>query len=169
MVWGVLMIGAGILAIVVPAPAALAFTLLLSWLFVFTGVVQLVYAFHQRAEEGFSWKVISGLATLVLGIVMLLNPIASIATLALVIGAFILASGVSSVMLGFRLKPRRGWGWVLFDGALSIVVALLIIIGWPQNSIGFVGILVGVCMISGGVWRIVLGQAMRSGVAPAKA
>jgi uncharacterized membrane protein HdeD (DUF308 family) len=80
-----------------------------------------------------------------------------------VIGAFVFASGVSSVMLAFRIRPRAGWGWVLFDGALSIVIALLIAIGWPQNSIAFVGILVGVCLISGGIWRIILGRALRAG------
>ncbi len=162
-VWGVLLIVAGMVAIVVPAPAAVAFTLLLAWLFVFAGVVQLVYAWQQRAHDGYGWKIASGLATLALGVVMLLYPIASIATLALVIGGFMLASGVSSVMLALKLKARPGRGWVLFDGALSIAIAVLIAMGWPQNSIGFVGILVGVCMISGGVWRIILGRAMRAG------
>ncbi len=161
-VWGVLLIIAGIVAIVVPAPAALAATLLLAWLFVFTGVVQLVYAFHQRAHDGFGWKLAGGLATLALGVVMLLFPVASIATLALVIAAFLLASGVASVMLGLNLKPKAGWGWVLFDGVLSIFIALLIALGWPANSISFVGILVGICMISGGMWRIMLGRALRA-------
>ena len=162
-VWGVLLIVAGVLAIVVPAPAALAAVLLLAWLFVFAGVVELVWAFHQRAEDGFGWKVASGLATLVLGVLMLLFPVASIASVALMIGAFMFATGVSNVMLGFRLKPKAGWGWVLFDGALSIVIAALIAMGWPQDSVGFVGILVGICLISGGFWRIVLGRAVRSG------
>jgi uncharacterized membrane protein HdeD (DUF308 family) len=162
-VWGVLLIIAGMLAIVVPAPAALAAVLLLAWLFVFAGVVELVWAFHQRTEDGFGWKVASGLATLVLGVLMLLFPVASIASVALMIGAFMFATGLSNVMLGFRLKPKAGWGWVLFDGALSIVIAALIAMGWPQDSVGFVGILVGICLISGGFWRIVLGRAVRSG------
>jgi uncharacterized membrane protein HdeD (DUF308 family) len=45
---------------------------------------------------------------------------------------------------------------------LSIVVAIMIASGWPQNSIDFVGILVGFCLISGGVWRIILGRALRA-------
>jgi uncharacterized membrane protein HdeD (DUF308 family) len=130
---------------------------------VFAGIVQLVYAIHQRTQDGFVWKLLSALATLVLGVVMLLHPIASIASLALLIGAFMLASGISSVMLAWNLKPKAGWGWVMFDGLLSIVIAILIASGWPQNSIGFVGILVGFCMISGGVWRIMLGRALRAG------
>ena len=94
---------------------------------------------------------------------MLVNPIASIATLALVIGAFMFASGISSLMLAMKIKPKSGWGWVAFDGVLSIVIAVLIAMGWPQNSIGFIGILVGIMMISGGMWRIALARALRAG------
>jgi uncharacterized membrane protein HdeD (DUF308 family) len=161
-VWGVLLILAGIIAIVEPTIAAVATALLLAWLFVFAGIVELVYAYQQRAHDGLAWKVISGLALLVLGIYMLMFPIASIASLALLIGAFLAASGFSSVLLAFKLRPKDGWGWVLFDGALSIVIAIMIASGWPQNSIDFVGILVGFCMISGGFWRIMLGRALRS-------
>jgi len=161
-VWGVLLIIAGVVAIVAPGAAAIATTLLLAWLCVFAGVVQFVYAFQQRAHDGFGWKLLSALATLGLGVLMLVFPIASIASLALLIGAFLLASGVSSALLAFKLRPRAGWGWVLFDGVLSIVIAGLIASGWPQNSIEFVGILVGFCLISGGIWRIMLGRALRS-------
>ena len=162
MVWGALLIVAGIVAIVEPGIAAVATTLLLAWLFVFAGVVELVYAFQQRAHDGFAWKLIAALATLALGICMLVFPIASLATLTLLIGAFLMASGISSVLLAFKLRPKPGWGWVLFDGALSIVIAIMIASGWPQNSIDFVGILVGFCLISGGVWRIMLGRALRA-------
>jgi uncharacterized membrane protein HdeD (DUF308 family) len=164
-VWGVLLIIVGIIAIMQPAVAALSFSLLLAWIFVFAGVVEGVYAFHQRGESGFLWKLLAAVATLALGVIMLTNPIASIATLALVIGAFIFASGISSVMLGLSLKGQAGRGWVLFDGALSIVLAVLIAMGWPQNSIAFIGILVGICLISGGMWRIMLGRALRAGAA----
>lgn len=164
-VWGALLIITGFIAIMQPAVAALGFSLLLAWIFVFAGVVEGVYAFQQRSQAGFAWKLLAAVALLVLGIVMLTNPIASIATLALVIGAFVFASGISSVMLGMHLKGKAGRGWVLFDGALSIVVAVLIAIGWPENSIAIIGILVGFCLISGGMWRIVLGRSLRADAA----
>ena len=167
-VWGILLIVAGVLAVLSPPMAALAADLLLGWLLVFAGIVQIVYAFQQRGHDGFGLKVLSGLLTLVLGVFLLLRPIAGIASIALLIGAFMLASGVSSAMLAFKLKPKAGWGWVLFDGILSIVIALLIASGWPQSSIGFVGILVGIVMIYGGVWRIVLGRLLRAGGMPSE-
>jgi len=153
---------AGIVAIVEPAVAAVATALLLAWLFLISGIIELIYAYQQRAHDGLAWKVISGLISLALGIYMLAFPIASIASLALLIGAFLFASGVSSVLLAFKLRPKQGWGWVLFDGVLSIVIAIMIASGWPQNSIDFVGLLVGFCLISQGFWRIMLGRALRT-------
>ena len=37
--------------------------------------------------------------------------------------------GFSSVLLAFKRRPRQGWGWVLFDGVLSIAIALMIALG----------------------------------------
>lgn len=162
-VWGVLLIVTGLVAIMQPAVAALAFELLLGWLLIFAGIVELVYAIQERGKDGFTLKILSAILTLLLGIFLLLRPGLGIASIALLIGAFLLAHGVASVMLAFKLKPRQGWGWVLFDGALSIVIALLIASGWPDSSIGFVGTLIGILLMYGGVWRIVLGRALRSG------
>lgn len=160
-VWGVLMIIAGVLAIMQPAVAALAFNLLLGWLLVFGGIFEIASAIHERGKDGFGLKLLLGILTLVLGVFLLVQPAAGIASIALMIGALVFAHGVSSVMLAFKLKPRTGWGWVLTDGILSIVIAILIAMGWPESSYRFLGILVGIAMMYGGVWRIVLGRALR--------
>jgi uncharacterized membrane protein HdeD (DUF308 family) len=167
-VWGILLIATGFIAIMKPTIAALAFELLLAWLLVFAGIVEIVYAIQERGKDGFTLKILLAILTLLLGVFMLLRPGIGIASIALLIGAFLLAHGVTAVMLAFKLKPAKGWGWVLFDGILSIVIALLIAVGWPSSSIGFVGTLVGILLMYGGVWRIMLGRAMRSG-APAVA
>jgi len=65
------------------------------------------------------------------------------------------------VMLAFKRRPRRGWGWILFDGALSIVLAILIAAGWPSSSITIIGLLAGFSLISAGMWRIMLARAVR--------
>lgn len=162
-VWGVLLILAGILAIAQPAIAALAFNLLFAWLLVFSGIVEIVYALQDRAKPGFRLKLLLGILTLLLGVFLLVRPVLGVATLALMIGAFVFAHGVSAVILSFHLKPRKGWAWVFVDGLLSIAIALLIAMGWPDSSFKFVGILVGITLLWGGVWRIVLGSALRSG------
>ena len=50
---------------------------------------------------------------------------------------------------------------MLFDGVLSIVLALMVAIGWPASSIPIIGLLAGFALISSGVWRIMLARALR--------
>ena len=168
MILGIVMIIAGVLAVFAPAPAALATSLFFAAMFILGGAAQIAHAVATRTHDGFAWKLLSGIAMGVLGVLFAVFPVAGIASLALLVGALLLANGVCSVMLAFRLRPKKGWGWVLFDGALSIVLAALIAIGWPATSIPIIGLLTGFALISGGVWRIVLARALReTAAAPA--
>lgn len=154
--WGVLLIIAGVLAFVMPAVAALATALTFAWLLILSGVFEGAYAFQTRHERGFGWKLASAIITLVLGIAILVVPLAGIASLALLVGAFLFVGGIARTVLSFQLKPAQGWGWVLFDGILSIVLAVLIAIGWPQSSLAFIGMLTGIWLLWSGIWRVAL-------------
>jgi uncharacterized membrane protein HdeD (DUF308 family) len=154
--WGALLIITGVLALLMPEIAALATALTLAWLLVFAGAVEILHAAQTRHRDGFGWKLASGIVTLLLGIGIVLFPVAGVATLALWIGAFLFAGGVLRLILAFRLRPRRGWTWVLVDGLLSIVVGALIAWGWPASSIPFIGLLAGFWLLFAGIWRIML-------------
>jgi uncharacterized membrane protein HdeD (DUF308 family) len=154
--WGILLIVTGILAILMPEIAALATVLTLAWLLTFAGIVEIAHAFQTRGRTGFGWKLVAGIITLLVGLGLLLFPVAGIATLALWIGALVFASGIVRLILAFRVKPAKGWGWVLVDAILSIGVGGLIAWGWPASSIAFIGLLTGFWLLFSGVWRITL-------------
>ena len=67
------------------------------------------------------------------------------------------AAGVVEFVLAFRIKPHRGWGWLLANGILSLALAMLIAIGWPLDSLVLIGYLVGFQIIAFGVARIAFG------------
>lgn len=154
--WGVLLIVTGVFAVLMPGVAALATALVFAWLLILGGGFEIAYAIQTRTRAGFGWKLASGIVTLLLGIAILVMPLAGVASLALLVGAFLFVGGVTRTLLAFRLKPAAAWGWVLFDGILSIVIAILIAIGWPQSSLAFIGLLTGFWLITAGVWRIML-------------
>ncbi len=154
--WGVLLIVSGALALVMPGVAAFATALLFAWLLVVGGVSELAYAVQTRSQPGFGWKLASGLLTLALGMVIVFAPLAGVVSLALLVGAFFFAGGITRTVLAFKLKPVSGWGWVLADGLLSIVIAVSIAVGWPASSIAFIGLLTGFWLIWTGLWRILL-------------
>ena len=160
-IMGVIMIIAGFLAVVAPGAAALAAAVFFAVMFLIGGVAEIAEAIATRQHAGFGWKLVSGIAMAVLGALFAIFPAAGIATMALMVGGLLLAHSVCSVAVAFKRRPRRGWGWILFDGALSIVLAVLIAIGWPASSIAFIGLLTGFALISAGVWRIIFAQALR--------
>jgi len=139
-----------------PVVAALATAVVFGGLLALGGACEIVYAVQTRAQQHFAWKLASGVLTLILGIAIVIVPLAGAASLALLVGVFVFMGGAVRTWLALRFRPRRGWGWVLFDGLLSIVLATLIAAGWPESSIAFIGLLTGFVLISAGVWRIVL-------------
>lgn len=162
--WGILLIITGVLAILMPGIAALATALTLAWLLILAGCIEIVHAIQTRHRPGFGWKLVSGIVTLLLGLSLLFFPVAGIASLALLIGAFVFAGGVVRLILAFKLRPQKGWGWVLFDALLSIVIGGLIAYGWPATSLAFIGLLTGFWLLFTGVWRVILdGRAREPG------
>ena len=63
------------------------------------------------------------------------------------------------MVFAFQHKPMRGWGWVLFNGVVSILLGVLITYQWPLSGTWAVGILVGVDLLIGGFGLIRTGSA----------
>ena len=158
---GILLVVAGVLALVFPVIAAVTAALYIGWFALIAGVIAIVVAIRTRSEPQFGWRIAVGVLYLVLGFFLVANPIAGAASLAIVVGALMAASGVVEIMLSVRHKPRTGWGWLLANGIVSIVLAIMIAIGWPLGSLVLIGYLVGFQIIACGIARIGLASAAR--------
>src|SRR5258707_5433405 len=159
--WGVLLIMFGVLAIGAPLLAAVAVNALIAWLIVLAGVVHLFLAFHTHGAGSVIWKLLVGLAYIVFGGYLLMHPLLGVASLTLVLASLFLIEGVLDVMLYFNLRPSRGAGWMLFDGLVTLLLALFIGFHWPSSSAWAIGTLVGVSMIMSGVARVVMCLGIR--------
>ncbi|MGA3213707.1 MAG: DUF308 domain-containing protein, partial [Terriglobales bacterium] len=63
-VWGVLLIIFGMMAVDSPAFAAVAVNMVIAWLIVFAGGVHVILAFHAHRGGSLYWKLLVGLAYL---------------------------------------------------------------------------------------------------------
>lgn len=158
----VLMIVAGILAIVVPPAAGIAVAILVAWLLVFSGVAHLVFAWFTRTTGGFIWELLVGVLYIIVGGYLLLHPVAGLATLTLALAIYLFAEGVLEFILSFRLRPMPGWGWLLFDGVITLILAVLIWRTWPSSTEWVIGTLVGISMLFSGITRLMLSLTARS-------
>jgi uncharacterized membrane protein HdeD (DUF308 family) len=165
-VWGVLLIIFGMLAVGSPFLATVAFGVAIAWLIVFAGIVHLVLAFHAHGAGSIIWKLLVGLAYLCFGVYLIIHPLLGIVSLTLVLASLFLIEGVLNIVLFFQMRSTRGSSWVLIDGIITLLLGLLIYVQWPSSSVWAIGTLVGVSMIISGFARVMLTSAVR-GVATA--
>jgi uncharacterized membrane protein HdeD (DUF308 family) len=101
---GVLSFVVGLYAVrhVLVTLAALALLLGIFW--VVNGTVEAFTALSHRGMPGRGWTVLVGLLSVLAGIVVLAYPGISLATLAVVLGFWLLVLGVMEVVLAFRLR-----------------------------------------------------------------
>ena len=80
------------------------------------------------------------------------------------LAAYFFASGVSQIILGFQVKPEKGWGWLAFHGLVAVILGLLIGRQWPLSGMWAVGTLVGVHILVSGWSEIMFGAGVRGAV-----
>jgi uncharacterized membrane protein HdeD (DUF308 family) len=157
----VLMIVAGLLAIAVPQAAGIAVNLLIGWLLVFSGAFHLVFAWHVRTTGGILWELLLGIVYIFIGGYLLIHPVLGLASLTLALAIYLFAEGVLELILGFRIRPMSGSGWLLFDGIVTLILAVMIWKTWPSSTEWVIGLLVGISMLFSGISRLMLALAAR--------
>ena len=152
LVEGIVLLVLGAAAIALPPIATLAFTIVLGWLFLLSGVMGLVTTFWMRRAPGFWWSLISAALGIVVGGLLLARPISGALSLTIVLVAFFIIEGAASIM--FALDHRRElsgqWGWMLVSGIVDLVLAALVFGGLPSTAAWAIGLLVGINMVFGG-------------------
>ncbi len=159
--WGVLLIVFGMVAVGSPLLAAVAVNALVAWLIVLAGVVHLMLAFRAHQAGSVIWKVLVGIAYLCFGGYLIMHPVLGVASLTLLLGSLFLIEGILNIVLYVKMRPIHGSSWMLVDGIVTLLLGLMIYLQWPSSSAWAIGTLVGVSMIFSGVARVMMSLAVR--------
>ncbi|BAV65045.1 HdeD family acid-resistance protein [Sphingobium cloacae] len=105
---GLLGVAAGLLTFFAPAVTAFGLlTFLAAWL-IATGILQIVGAIRLRKAISNEWMLaLSGLASVILGVLLIGYPLAGLVTVAWMIGIFALVVGVFYIGLSLRLRKVK--------------------------------------------------------------
>lgn len=107
MLLGALYIVAGFSAFENPLLAAAFLTLLLGAALVASGIMRVFLAFSMKAQTMWVWVLISGIVTLLLGVVILAHwPVSSLYILGLFLGIDLIFAGTSWISIGLGLRQR---------------------------------------------------------------
>jgi uncharacterized membrane protein HdeD (DUF308 family) len=161
--WGVLLIVFGVLAVGSPFLAAVAVSVVVAWLIVLAGIVHLMLAFRVHGAGSMIWKVLVGIAYVCFGGYLILHPVLGVASLTLLLASLFLVEGILNIVLYVKMRPIHGSSWMLIDGIITLLLGLMIYMQWPSSSLWAIGTLVGISMIFSGVARVMMSLAVRKG------
>jgi uncharacterized membrane protein HdeD (DUF308 family) len=161
-IWiAVLVVIAGLLMIVLPIVAGVAITVLVGWVLMMVGILHLVYAFGGRHASTRVWDVLLGIVCVLAGGYLIIHPLLGLTTLTLLLAAYLLVKGVLEVVQYFQHHPRRGFTWLILDGIINVVLAVIIWSQWPFSSLWVIGTLIGISILFSGVSRLMLSMESR--------
>ena len=160
---GIVLLILGSVAILVPLIATLAFTILVGWLFLISGIVGLITTFWARHAPGFWWSLISAVIGILAGLALLTSPVVGALSLTLVLVAFFIIEGIASIMyaVDHRRQFTGSWFWMLLSGVIDLILAAIILAGLPETAVWALGLLVGINMLFGGGALIAMALAAR--------
>ncbi len=165
---GIILLGLGLLAIVVPEVATVAAAIFIGWLVLASGIVGLIMTFRARGAPGFGWSLASAIIGVVAGVVLLAWPLSGALSLTLILTVFLLFEGIASIMyaLDHRRESSPRWGFMLFSGIVDLILAGMIFAGLPATAAWAIGLLVGINLVFGGTALIAMALRARTPAKP---
>jgi len=159
LVFGALLIIAGIAGIAVPQVMSFVVSVFLGWLLLVAGVLSGYLVFLSRGRSMIAW--LKPVLLVLTGGLFLFYPGTGVVTLALLLTFYLLLDAFGSFGLAHDLYPARGWGWMLLNGAVSLALALVLLFAWPAASPVIVGLYIGISLFFDGLALVFLGLLAR--------
>ena len=149
---GIALVIIGFVLLMVPGLTLVSIAVIAGCMFLAAGIVDAYAYFKYREAEGLSgWALAYAICDIILGVLLIVHPIASAVVIPWVMGIFVVAYGIFEIVAAVRFHSvLPGWGWVLFAGAFFL---------WPGTFALFLGFFLMARGVQMAVYGVSLPQA----------
>jgi len=158
---GIMTVIFGVVAIVSPLITGVAVAVFVGFLLLASGVARIVHALKSKQWGTGFWGTVIGVLGVAAGLLMIFRPLVGLVTMTMLIAIYFLIDGISEIIAAFKIKPDQGWGWVLFNGIIAVLLGFMIWRQWPVSGAWAIGLLVGIHILMTGWSMIILGSGAR--------
>jgi uncharacterized membrane protein HdeD (DUF308 family) len=159
---GVLLVVAGMVALIWPYVASVALIFLLGWILIISGVLQGIGLIGAKDVPHFWLQLVSAVLAILIGILLLRNPDAGLLIMTVLLIVYFFVEGISKVIFAMNIRPFTGWLWVLLSGIIGILLGAYLWANMPVASEWVLGVLLGIQLIVEGVALAYLAWMVRS-------
>jgi uncharacterized membrane protein HdeD (DUF308 family) len=126
------------------------------------GLMQICHSFQVRRWTSFVFWLLSGLLYGAAGIAAFYDPVLVAGVLTLLLAAAMLVAGALRIAVGLRSRRLHGWGWVVASGAVTLMVGIIVALGWPANALWLLGLILAIDLTFQGATAVVFGLTLKS-------
>jgi uncharacterized membrane protein HdeD (DUF308 family) len=88
------------------------------------------------------------------------------ASLTLTVAIYLFAKSIFDFILAAaQFRHQVGTGWLVFDGIITLILAVMIWRTWPSSTAWVLGTLLGLSMLFSGITRLMISMAGRRALA----
>ncbi len=149
---GILLVILGSLGIILPRVMSFAIESFIATLMILGGIFWSYHSFKQRPINFMHW--LKPVLLFVTGGLMLIYRHSGVDAVGLLIAIYLLLDSFGTFGLAHSHYPMKGWEWMVFNGIITLLLALLFLIGWPSTSFWLVGLYIGISLLFDG-WALV--------------
>ena len=154
LIFGIVLIVLGTIALGSSLLMTIASVFFFGWILIVGGIMEVVHAFWHKRWAGFFLDLLTGILYVVAGWMIMSNPKESALLLTLVIAMFLVFEGVFRIVAALVVRYPH-WGWLLFNGVISLLLGVMIWRQWPYSGLWVIGLFVGIEMLLNG-WSLVM-------------
>jgi uncharacterized membrane protein HdeD (DUF308 family) len=157
---GALLVVLGIVALAAAPFLTLATMVFVGGLLIVVGILQVIQAYAYRRWGGFFVDLLSGMLYLAIGILIVGNPGASAESLTLLIALYLIFSGIFRIVIACLVRFHNAM-WLVFHGAISLLLGIMIWQQWPLSGHWLIGLYIGIDLLLNGWALVMLGLAAK--------
>ncbi len=160
MIVGFLLILLGSVGMILPGLMSLETNVFIATLLLIGAGFWLSHVFKYSLKNWSDW--LKPVLLLVTGGFMLFYPMSGIAAVGLLLALYLLLDAFGSFSLASTLRPESGWAWMMFNGVVSLLLAIMFLVGWPATSMFLVGLYVAISLFFDGIVLVYIGWTQRN-------
>lgn len=161
LLYGLVALVFGAVAILQPLAAATALAWAIGVMAVVEGVISLVALFGGNSGVSRGWLAVYALASLVFGVLAVINPLATASVLVLLLAVWLIVAGIHRIVFAVRVRRHIQGEWLLIlSGVLAIVLGALLVAN-PLTGVAVTTLWIGIGSLIYGVLQVVVAFRLR--------
>ena len=99
---------------------------------VVAGVIDIISYFQNRERLGLTgWSLAYGIGDIIIGLIFVIHPLITSVVIPWLVGIFVFAYGIFSIVVAWSLRGVKGAGWAWFNAIFSLICGASFFL-WPE-------------------------------------